>query len=123
VRVDIPENDNAFFNVQAPSNIKLLRTELRAILAILGHDDLDAVRIGGPDRRITRAISQWAWSQVDETDRPRFAGVRYLSRMRNDWEYWAVFDHVPIEERERQPILLTSPGLKEVADYYDLTVF
>ena len=52
-----------------------------------------------------------------------FAGVRYLSRLDDAWECWAVFEDVDIVELNRQPILREDPELLRVANYYGLRVF
>jgi hypothetical protein len=51
------------------------------------------------------------------------AGIRYLSRLNTDWECWAVFDHVTIEELTRRPILRSDESLARIARLYQLVVF
>jgi hypothetical protein len=77
--------------------------------------------VRGGDRRITRLIGQWAYEQADDEGRPRFAGIRYLSRLNTRWECWGVFDDVSIEEMTRRPILATDPALRSVCKTYSLT--
>jgi hypothetical protein len=48
--------------------------------------------------------------------------VRYVSRLDNDLECWAVFDDVPLEELEKRPITPAMPALSRIAERYGLTV-
>lgn len=112
-----------FLDIKSAATRAFLQKELAPLLVLFDVDDLDVSSIRGHDRRITRAISQWVWQQQDADSSPLFAGIRYLSRVNTHWECWAVFDDVPLIERERRPILRESEGLRSVATLYDLLVF
>lgn len=114
--------DLDFLDAEAPETHQVLREDLAPTLALLGHQDLDVALVRGSDRRITRAIGHWAWSQLDDQGSARFAGVRYLSRLNTDWECWAVFHDVPLEEIERSIITPEMPSLGKVAELFHLTV-
>ena len=90
---------------------------------MLGVEEVDVAVLRGPDRRVTRFISEWAWGQTDVSGAPLFDGIRYLSRSNTDWECWAAYDDVVLTERERVPILGTNPDLQSVAKLYSLLVF
>jgi hypothetical protein len=107
-----------FLDVEALETRESLRKALGDVLAFYGYDDLDVSVVRGGDRRITRWISFYA-----QRMRPRVAGIPYLSRLSSDWECWAVFDFVQLLELERRTILRTDPGLRQVAEIYDLSVF
>lgn len=111
VRLPAAANDRLsrgvqFLDVESLETRETLRGVLAPLLALWGLDDLDISDVRGRDRRITRYIAQWAYEQVDEDDRQLYAGVRYLSRLNTDWECWAVFDIVAIEELVRRPIFV-----------------
>lgn len=110
-----------FLDVEALDTREVLRRELGGVLAYYDFDDLDVATVRGGDRRITRMIGQWAFEQANDRGLPRFAGIRYLSRLNTDWECWAVFDHVPIEEMNRKPLLSTDVELRAVCKAYGLT--
>lgn len=110
-----------FLDVESLATREALREHLGSTLAFYGFDDLDVATVRGGDRRITRWIGQWAYDQQTEDGNFRFAGIRYLSRLNTDWECWAVFDDVPLEELNRRPILLTEPDFQKVAKAYKLT--
>lgn len=111
-----------FVDVEAPETLQVLRDELAHVLALYGYDDLDVGLIRGPDRRVTRAISHWAFSHADDEGRPEFAGLRYVSRHGDDLECWAVFDDVPLEELEKRPVTREMPELVAIAKLFGLTV-
>jgi hypothetical protein len=109
-----------FLDVEALESREALRVELAPLLAHYGIPDLDVATVRGADRRITRWIGQWAYDARNDDGTPRFAGVRYLSRLSTDWECWAIFDDAPIVELNRRPVLRTDPSLQAVADIYGL---
>ena len=126
VHVTFPAEDRfadgvQFLDVESLETRETLREELAPFLAFYGYKDLDVPTVRGADRRITRWIGQWAYDQTTDDGMPRFAGVRYLSRLSSDWECWAVFDDVPIAEMNRRPILPSDEAFLRVAKRYDLT--
>lgn len=113
----------AFVDAEDVATHQVLRQELAKTLAQLGYADLDVGVVRGPDRRVTRAISQWAYEQTDDDGNARYAGVRYISRLNDAWECWAVFEDVPVYERETKAIELELPELDRVAKEFGLRVF
>lgn len=111
-----------FIDVEDAGTIELLRRELATELLDLGYKDLDLSTVRGSDRRVTRLVSQWAFSQTEDDDRFLYGGIRYLSRLDSKWECWAVFQDVDIEELVRQPIFSQDTPLRRVAKLYGLTV-
>jgi hypothetical protein len=90
---------------------------------MLNLPEIDVSVIRGPDRRVTRLASGWAYTQPGEHGRPRYAGIRYSSGIDSRWECWAVFDRTPLQELERMPIERTNPALERVALERNMTVF
>lgn len=122
VRAKFPE-ERPFLDVEAASTRAILRDELPWLLAELGLDDIDVAAIRSKDRRLTRWIAQWAWHRRHETGAPKFAGIRFCSRLNTDWECWAVFEDVLPEEQERMSILPQDVALRSVAELYKLQIF
>jgi hypothetical protein len=86
--------------------------------------DLDVAAVRGPDRRVTRLISDWTYLARDG-GKPRYAGIRYESRLRSGWECWAVFDDedLQLEVLEVLPIPNDLPAFLRVARLFELRVF
>lgn len=113
-----------FLDIEALETREAIRPHFGELLAFYGYPDLDVPVVRGHDRRITRYISQWAWEQKDdETDLPLYAGIRYLSRLNNEWELWAIFDDVELEIRAKKPILPNDLDLQRVTKTYRLTPY
>jgi RES domain len=112
-----------FLDVESPETREVLRVELAEILAYFGYEDMDVATVRAQDRRITRYISRWAFDARDDDGNPKYAGVRYLSRLDSAWECWAVFHDVEIEEISRHSILPGDEDLCRVAKRYGLRVF
>jgi hypothetical protein len=113
----------SFLDIEAAQTRAVLRNELGELLAYYGLSDLDVATVRGGDRRITRWIGRWAHEQRDAEGRLKFAGIRYLSRLSSEWECWALFEDVALEEQERRPIARDDQALTNIADLYGLTVF
>jgi RES domain len=115
-------DDPIFLDSEDPETLEELRDALAPTLASYGYSDLDIGLVRGPDKRVPRAISLWAFRQVEEDEGFRFCGVRYRSRLDSALECWAVFDDVPLEELEKRPISLAMPALQAIAKRYGLTM-
>ncbi len=124
VKVLLPEN-LPYLDVESPETHQYLRSTLALGLSSLGYDDLDVATVRGKDRRVTRLISEWAYrATVGEDDStPMYAGLRYLSRLHNAWECWAVFHDIDLKVVDTRPINLEMPELKAVAKLFELQVF
>ena len=113
-----------FLDVEADESRAILESELVATLAALGLRELDIPAVMGHDRRVTRAISYWAWNAEGDDGSPAYTGIRYLSRLNTRWECWAVFsDRAPINQLEVREITLDMPELRSVAERYHLHLF
>lgn len=112
-----------FLDLTAPETQQHLRTEMADYLVYLGYKDLDASAVMGPDRRLTRWISHWAFNSVDPHGVPLYGGIRYGSRLGAKYECWAAFHDIPYEPLETKPILLEDEELRRVAAMYNLIIF
>jgi len=119
IRVTCP--DVYFVDVDDPATHTHLLGVLAAELHQLGVENLDVSTIRGPDRRVTRLVSLWAYMPRAEV-REGYAGIRYESRL-GPWECWAVFDDVPVEQVEQRPIELDDPAMLSVANDFGLRIF
>lgn len=124
VRVLVSQ-DARFLDIESPHTHQHLRKELALGLASLGYSELDVGIVRGRDRRITRLVSEWAYHATagEEDPSPVYAGIRYLSRISDAWECWAVFDDVELEVVETTPLNREMPELIAVGELFELTVF
>jgi len=123
VHIRLPE-EAQFLDAESVVTHQFLRKELALGLSSIGLADLDVAAVRGPDRRVTRLIADWAY--MAEAERlPRYAGVRYESRIRSGWECWALFDDedLEIEVVETLPITPDMKALVEIAGLFGLRVF
>ena len=111
-----------FLDIEHLDTHQFLRNELALGLAALGQRDLDVSTVRGPDRRVTRLISNWAYHARTPEGEPTYDGIRYLSRIGSDWELWAVFQGVPLEPIEIRPIERETPELSSIAAKFGLTI-
>lgn len=121
VKVQLPE-DFVYLDVDHPDTHQVLRHELALGLAALGYDDLNIGIVRGDDRRVTRLISQWAWSQGGQGGEAIYDGLRYASKIDSAWECWAVFDDAALTVLDTKPITLSMPDLVDIANYYCIRV-
>lgn len=125
VRARLTSTPSAFLDVEHLETRVVLEHELASVMDRLGITEIDVAEIRGRDRRLTREIAAWAHRQTTDAGEPRFAGIRYLSRLSTDWECWGIFANPPqaVEQLEQSPIQATDAALLEVARTFGLRVF
>ena len=113
-----------FIDIAHPDTVSWLncQTELRASLAQLGIDEIDLGVITGADRRPTRFIAEYLAAHTDDSGRLSWSGIRYISRLGDRWECWAVFEGTQIDEVDRWTIDRDDPDLVSVAARFGLTI-
>jgi hypothetical protein len=101
---------------------QLMRPILAPIAARFGLTDVDAAAAMSAHRPLTQAFARYVFEQLDD-GQPRYAGIRYRSRLNLDWECWAVFDcrmeHTPSPPQAIHP---DNPALLAVARLYGLRI-
>lgn len=113
-----------FLDVEDPGTHEVLSDKLTAQLAALGYEEsLDVSDVRGRDRRMSRAIANWAYTAETDEGEYRFSGIRYLSRLDDEWECWAVFDGTDVVENSQSVIDESNSDLRAVADRWGLRVF
>lgn len=135
VRVKLPES-RPYVDIEHVDTHQYLRQRLAPGLAQLDYDDLNVGIVRGPDRRVSRLISGWAYNaaelvDVDEEGQPIFGdylynGIRYLSKFKNEWECWALFEEEynedDFEVLETKPITPDMPELQKIAAEFGLRI-
>lgn len=85
--------------------------------------DLDRSTLYSQDRRITRILARWVYSQTDDTGHGLYAGLHYLSRLDKEWECWAIFDNrINISVQDRVAIAANNIDLQKIAKGWTLTM-
>jgi hypothetical protein len=115
-----------FVDLASGETMQHLRTTLAPLARRLGVADIDLSSVTGPQRRLTQAIARHVHDRRDRNGRPRFAGIRYLSRLDAEWECWAVFDdrmrHVAGCPGFPTTVLPDDTDLMQVAKQFNLTI-
>jgi RES domain len=83
-------------------------------------DDLDAgdIRARAP-RRFTQEISRYVFAQAVDGAQA-FAGIRYASRLGDEFTNWAVFEPNEPVDRDDEELAPDDPDLLAVAEAYEL---
>ena len=75
------------------------------------------------DRRITRTISRYFWELAQTSDHNDWRGLRYQSRVFEEWECWAVWEPTPmLPDPDVTKVTRTNTDLLEAAKLLDLEV-
>jgi hypothetical protein len=86
-----------FVDVDDPATHTHLTIKVASVPVEHNIKALDVGSVRGPNRLLTRAIAGWLYQQIDDAVLPRYAGVRYGSRLGN-YECWAIFDGIAIRK-------------------------
>ena len=87
------KHDGPFADIGQSSSLADLRAALASRLVHYGLDDLDAgdLRRRAP-RAFTQEISRYVFERGVTEDGERLLGIRYLSRLGDEIENWAIFE-------------------------------
>jgi hypothetical protein len=104
--------EGRFVDVGDARTLATLRSELAASAIHFGLDEIDAgtIRLNAP-RAFTQTVSRFVYEQRDEQG--SFAGIRYGSRLGDQFVNWAIFEPAPDAPN---PFLSTSSGPVEADD-------
>lgn len=112
-----------FVDIAAVETITHLRHVLAPVAVAVGLMDIDLSAVTGPHRLLTQRAARYVYEQVDEHGRPRYAGIRYLSRLNAAWECWAVFNERLVGVQGLpEPVSPDDAGLQTVAVLFRLIV-
>jgi hypothetical protein len=103
--------------------LQVLRPLLAPIAAAIGLPDMDLSAVTDPARILTQEAARYVYEQHDRAGQPRFAGIRYTSRLDRAWECWAVFgDRLHHRVRRVDAIPATDAALRAAAKVLGLKV-
>lgn len=115
------DDPQPFLDVEDPSTQAFLSAELAGDLIALGYEGpLDISTICNSDRRLSRLISNYAYTATDQEGRLVYSGIRYVSRVDPKWECWAIFDGTTVSVKSERAIAVNDPDLELVTKMWDL---
>jgi hypothetical protein len=112
-----------FVDIGDARTLAVLRRVLAPTALRLAIPDIDLSAVTGPARQLTQEAARYLYEQRTSAGRPRFAGIRYTSRLDRSWECWAIFaDRMSHRVARVDPIEANDPGLLEAARILGLRV-
>jgi hypothetical protein len=122
-RIGIAAHRGPFGDVGHSDSLAHLRIALAGRLVHYGFDDLDA---GDLRRRVphvlTQEISRYVFEHGVTEEGDRLLGIRYLSRLGDDIENWAIFEGSELLDRRSEKIAHDDPDLLEALAKLDLAL-
>lgn len=110
-----------FVDIEHEATRAHLTVRLGAVLGKYDIEALDVPTIRGYNRRLTRELARWIYTQIDEEGHPLYSGIRYISK-HGDYECWALFDGTEVEEVSSLSVECRDNDLLHVARMFNLTV-
>lgn len=122
-RIGAARHDGPFADIGQSSSVAHLRTALAGRLVHYGLEDLDAgeLRRRSP-RAFTQEISRYVFESGVTNDGVRLLGIRYLSRLGDDIENWAIFEGSEPYERVSEAITREDPDLLRALETLGLVI-
>jgi len=112
-----------FADIAQHRTLTFLRSDLAPLARELEIEDIDLSTVAGPRRRFTQTCALLLYEMRTAEGTPRFAGIRYTSRLSASWECWAIFaDRLEGVESLPRPILAVDPDLRAAARHLGLAV-
>jgi hypothetical protein len=117
----IARHGGGFVDLGHSDSLAHLRTALADRVLHHGLDDLDAgdVRRRAP-RRLTQEISRYLFERGRDAEGDTVAGVRYLSRLGDEFVNWAIFEPNQPSDATSEPIDRDDDALRAVLERFGL---
>ena len=111
-RIGAARHDGPFADIGQSNSVAHLRAALARRLVHYGLEDLDVgeLRRRSP-RAFTQEISRYVFERGVAPDGERLLGIRYLSRLGDDIENWAIFEGTEPYEQVSEEISRDDPDL------------
>lgn len=115
--------DAAYADVGHTKSLAYLREVLAPLVIRYGVVELDAaaIRLHAP-RRVTQEISRHVYECMTESGERAFQGIRYLSRLGDDVENWAICEPSTIDRIEVTGIRVDDPDLIQAVELLRLEI-
>lgn len=111
-----------FVDIDDTETLLDLDQELAPALRAAGVQQLDRGVVYSANRVLTRMLSSWVYAQTDVDGHPLYGGLRYESRLGQQWECWAIFDGTSTHVTKQSAINRDNVELNRVAGAFGLTV-
>lgn len=110
-----------FADIGHAKSLACLRESLALLMVHHGLDELDAaaIRTQAP-RRFTQEISRHIYEYTTTNGERAFQGIRYLSRLGDDIENWAIYEPAKIDLIEVKGIRLDDPDFRQAMELFGL---
>lgn len=120
-RVGTATHPGPFADVGHSDSLAHLRFAMAPRLLHYGLDDLDAgdLRRRAP-RAFTQEISRYVFERGVDADGERLAGVKYSSRLGDEFQNWAIFEGSEPESTTSEPIATDDEDLAAALEKLDL---
>ncbi|MCR1785368.1 RES family NAD+ phosphorylase [Nocardioides carbamazepini] len=113
-----------FLDVEHPTTHAHLSDVLAPELVALGYKaGIDISDVCNQDRRLSRAIADYAFTATEPDGTSTYSGIRYMSRISSQWECWAIFEGTQVEIKDERGLQLNDAALESVANMWDLRIF
>lgn len=115
-----------FVDLGTAQTSQYLRQPLAAQALAHGATDIDLSLLMDSRRGFTNIVARYIYELCNEDGTPRFAGIRYISRLDTSWECWAVFadriEHISGMPSLPELIYPDDPDLLEIASIFQLAI-
>jgi hypothetical protein len=115
--------DASFADIGQTRSLAHLRVALAPMALHYRLDDLDAstIRAGAP-RAFTQAISRYVYTCTTADGERAYQGIRYLSRLGDDIQNWAICEPAAIEAPSAEPLRPGDPDLLRAFELFELAM-
>jgi len=113
-----------FADVDHSRSLAELTDQLSYLLISYALTEFDATVIKSADRDLTQQISKYLFECASDLPHRgrQYDGIRYLSRLGDDIENWAIFEPIGLENIHENQIAIDDPDLLAVASDFRLTL-
>jgi len=102
--------------------LTILGKELASLLARFRLREIDLSTITSQQRRLTQEAARYVY-ELDKLGLTGFAGIRYVSRLHEGWELWAIFHDLMVHTPEQPRVIRKEdPDLQKAAKVLGLRV-
>ena len=122
-RIGTARHDGPFADIGQSSSVAHLRAILASRLVHYGLEDLDVGELRRRSARaLTQEISRYVFERGVTEDGERLLGIRYLSRLGDDIENWAIFEGSEPYDKASEEISREDPDLVRALEMLGLVM-